>query len=85
MIRIPPCTVRLHRDGHTAFQQTVEDALAKGCVARMNNYAQEADETVYVEFHPIPKTAETVAAKTALHRGSWIVSTYTLYPQLILS
>ena len=85
MIRIPPCTVRLPRDGNTAFQQAVESALAKGCIARMNIYAKDDEETVYVEFHPVPETSATSAAKTALLHGSCIISTYTLYPQLILS
>ncbi len=77
--------MRLLRDGHTAFQQAVESALAKGCVARMNIYAKDDEETVYVEFHPVPNTLETAAAKTALLHGSCTISSYTLYPQLILS
>ena len=85
MIRIPPCTVKLPRNGHTTFQRDVEFALAKGCIARMNIYAKEEEETVYVEFHPVPETFETMAVRTSLLYGACTISTYTLYPQLILS
>ena len=86
MIVVPPSTVVLPKGQHMAFREAVEQLFAcKACVARMNIYSKALEETVYVEFHPVPESQANAALVRRLLEGELPVGGFVMRPQLLLS
>jgi hypothetical protein len=86
MIVVPPSTVLLPKGQHMAFREAVEQLFdCKGCVARMNIYSKAQEETVYLEFHPVPVSDSNKALVRRLLEGELGVGDFVMRPQLLLS
>ena len=69
-----------------AFREAIEQLFdCKGCVARMNIYSKAQEETVYVEFHPVPISESHKALVQRLLEGELGVGGWVMRPQLLLS
>jgi len=82
----PPSMALLCVGEHMALKDALEKLFrAKGCVARMNICTKEEQETVYIEFHPIPLCAANETAKASLlGSGALAVGKFTVRPQVIV-
>ena len=86
MIVVPPSTIVLPKGQHMAFREEVERLFdCQGCVARMNIYSKAQEETVYVEFHPVPLSESNKALVRRLLEGELGVADFVMRPQLLLS
>ena len=66
-----------------AFREAVEQLFeCKGCVARMSIYRRGEEETVYVEFRPVPPA--NAAFIQRLLEGELRVADFVMRPQLVL-
>jgi hypothetical protein len=83
---IPPSISVVGKGEHMLLRDCIERTFnVRGCVARMNIYAQGDVETVYVEFNEVGDSAKLRRMKAALMRDKVKVEQFVLRPQLLVS
>ena len=82
---IPPSIVIVPKDRHMDVKEKLDELFGcKGCVLRMTIYSKGEEETVYVEFKPVPPSQTNAALVKTLLSDKLAFGSYVLRPQLLL-